>query len=142
MSFKLLILLSSALSIAQGKTCVPDLLLDDFSNVHEAIADENTLTNVNLQGGGYGGYNLNPLQFTQAINGVPNSGKVAVTAKTNPPNWFFFKVESKACFDLSLYTALKMTVKFPAIAGSGGKFVLTQKPADCIKILDSKAFSQ
>ncbi len=127
MLFKSIVSISIAASLVAAQDCKPDILLDDFSHVRRGIVDEGATANMNLQGGGYGGMNVHE-HFIEAKPGIPHSGKVIIRANKEP-NWWFFKVEKNACFDLRDYTAIQMQVKFPV--GSYGKIAITQKSKGC-----------
>jgi hypothetical protein len=123
------LILSSLVSSASTAGCKPDILLDDFSNVRQGTVDEGAYAYMNLRGGGYGGANVKQT-FYQARPNVPKSGKVTIVpSKPINKNWWFFKVEKNACFDLRGYKELRMEVRFPV--GSSSKITLTQKSADC-----------
>ena len=124
MNFKSALFLIASASVASAQTgCKTDILIDDFTNVRKGLIDMSRTENVNLLGGGYEGQNVE-MSFSQAVAGVPGSGKVTVVPTSNNRNWFTFSLDPSACFNVGDYSSLIMTVKFPPIAGSGGKFAL------------------
>jgi hypothetical protein len=126
MQFKSVLVLIASASLAAAQQCKPDLLLDDFSLIRRGIVDEGAIANMNLEGGGYGGFRVEETFFSASR---VSPAKVVVVPSAPFPNWWFFKVEKNACFDLRGYTAVKMEVKFPV--NSYGKFALTQKSKGC-----------
>jgi hypothetical protein len=128
MQIKTTFFLIASATLATAHNCLPDILLDDFSNVRMANVD-GAIRNVNLRGGDYGG-NLVDFSFTNATGG-PNTGFTRVTARTPAPeNFFFFKVNPEACFDLTRYNGIRIDLRMPA--GSDSKFTLTQKVREAL----------
>ncbi len=131
MQFKTALFLVASASLASAQNCKPDILMDDFSHVKIENVD-GALRNTNLVGGDYGGNQVD-FSFTQRAAGV--AGKVSVVPRTpQADNYFFFKVNPQACYDLTGYTALRVEMRAPV--GATSKFTLTQKTKDCRDIIN------
>ena len=121
MQFKTTLFFIASASLATAQSCLPDILLDDFSNVRQDNVD-GAIRNVNLVGGDYGGQN-SQFSFTSK-SATP--GFVSVTpGAPQADNFFFFKANARACFDLTGYTQLRIEMRVPA--GADSSFTLTQK---------------
>lgn len=119
------IALSAALlfSSASAQDCQQNITMDDFKkNPQPRKFFDGADRYINLLGGDYGGDNVT-MNFDNVADGY-----MTVTP-TQATNFFFFKANEQACYDLRKFTALHWDMEAPA--GAESDLTLTVMHANC-----------
>ncbi|TPX30389.1 hypothetical protein SmJEL517_g06041 [Synchytrium microbalum] len=136
-----------------GQTCQRDVLVDDFRAARPVTGPSGTVVKYNLLNGDYGAVGATWAINAPAAGAFTGTGTLTIANPANPPyasdptynpympasyNWFFFKFDPAACFDISQYTAIMFTysVSDPTFWAN---MTLTQKAPDCTtRTIDSQ----
>lgn len=140
---KLFIGLTFCTSLVIASTCLPDIILDDFSSPIVSTVAPTSGRNVNLQGGDYGTDSAaTTMNFVKGTSTVPGYVSVlpSVLQVGQAQNFFFTKINALACYDLTGYQGFnfQMQVIDPtqnAVTTYDSSFTMTQKSADCTTIV-------
>ncbi|KAJ3020580.1 hypothetical protein HKX48_000601 [Thoreauomyces humboldtii] len=121
-----------------NQSCGPDIIVDDFKTVtYEKLplAGETSPRYLNLLGGDYGepepNANCSDIGFNFTVNADKQVMEIRPLTASNPScaNFWFFKLDPGACFDLSGIAALSFDLVAPA--GASFQIGMTQKSPSC-----------